>query len=315
MNALHRMGLYSGIDGVRLDEAGLPQSAVALAYQNRLPITEEIGDGSDTALVLRCVPLIDNGAVTGALVLVRDVSDLRRRDRLLLSKDAAIREVHHRVKNNLQTISSLLRLQSRRMPAGEARHALEESERRVRSIAVVHEILSRDTADAVDFNDILPSLARMAEDLGRDDRPVLVEYHGEAGQLQASLATPLAVVITELLQNAAEHGWGEGAGYPGDDHALLASDASVGPPGKKRPLRVDVELCRSDGELRVTVRDNGVGLPPGFSIDDTSSLGLSIVRSLVETQMGGTITMHTDGGTLVELVIPVQPPSDDLESL
>jgi two-component sensor histidine kinase len=315
VNALHRMGLYSGIDGVRLDEAGLPQSAVALAYQNRLPITEEIGDGSDTALVLRCVPLIDNGAVTGALVLVRDVSDLRRRDRLLLSKDAAIREVHHRVKNNLQTISSLLRLQSRRMPAGEARHALEESERRVRSIAVVHEILSRDTADAVDFNDILPSLARMAEDLGRDDRPVVVEYHGEAGQLQASLATPLAVVITELLQNAAEHGWGEGAGYPGDDHAPLASDASVGPPGKKRPLRVDVELCRSDGELRVTVRDNGVGLPPGFSIDDTSSLGLSIVRSLVETQMGGTITMHTDGGTLVELVIPVQPPSDDLESL
>ena len=116
------------------------------------------------------MPLLDSGAVTGALVLMRDVSDLRRRDRLLLSKDAAIREVHHRVKNNLQTISSLLRLQSRRMPTGQPRHALEEAERRVRSIAVVHEILSRDTADEVDFNDILPSLVRMAEDLGRDDR-------------------------------------------------------------------------------------------------------------------------------------------------
>src|SRR6202035_2019422 len=132
---------------------------------------------------------------------------LRRRDRLLLSKDAAIREVHHRVKNNLQTISSLLRLQSRRMPTGQPRHALEEAERRVRSIAVVHEILSRDTADEVDFNDILPSLVRMAEDLGRDDRPVRIHHRGKAGALPAAVATPQAVVITELLQNAAEHAW------------------------------------------------------------------------------------------------------------
>ncbi len=149
--------------------------------------------------------------MTGALVLMRDVSDLRRRDRLLLSKDAAIREVHHRVKNNLQTISSLLRLQSRRMPTGQPRHALEEAERRVRSIAVVHEILSRDTADEVDFNDILPSLRPHGGGPG-PGRPAgaRISYRGEAGELQASVATPLAVVITELLQNAAEHAWPEG---------------------------------------------------------------------------------------------------------
>ncbi len=212
VNALHRMGVYSGIDGVRLDEAGLHQSAISLAYQTRLPAEEEIGDGGDISVVIRCVPLLNRGHITGALVLMRDVSDLRRRDRLLLSKDAAIREVHHRVKNNLQTISSLLRLQARRMPPGEARQALEESERRVRSIAVVHEILSRDTTDEVDFNDILPALARMAEDLGGTDRPVRITYRGEAGELQASIATPLAVVITELLQNAAEHAFPTGPG-------------------------------------------------------------------------------------------------------
>ncbi len=315
VNALHRMGVYSGLEGVRLDEAGLEQSAVSLAYQTRLPSTEEIGDGTDTAVVLRCIPLLDNGTMTGALVLMRDVSDLRRRDRLLLSKDAAIREVHHRVKNNLQTISSLLRLQSRRMPTGEPRHALEEAERRVRSIAVVHEILSRDTADEVDFNDILPSLVRMAEDLGRDDRPVRINYRGEAGELQAAVATPLAVVVTELLQNAAEHAWpevpatdGGGAGAGG-----VGLDGS-GPDGE-RALRVDVELFRTDAELRVTVRDNGVGLPPGFSIDDTSSLGLSIVRNLIGTQMGGTITMRNDRGTVVDVIIPVDHPTDDLENL
>jgi two-component system, sensor histidine kinase PdtaS len=300
VNALHRMGVYSGIEGVRLDEAGLDQAAVSLAYQTRLPATEEIGDGSDIAVVLRCIPLLENAAVTGALVLMRDVSDLRRRDRLLLSKDAAIREVHHRVKNNLQTISSLLRLQSRRLPTGQPRHALEEAERRVRSIAVVHEILSRDTADEVDFNDILPSLLRMAEDLGRDDRAVRITYRGEAGQLHASVATPLAVVITELLQNAAEHAW---------------PDGGEGVDGHGGPLQVDVELHRTDTELRVTVRDNGIGLPPGFSIDKTSSLGLSIVRNLVGTQMGGRIVMRSDGGTVVQVVIPVDHPADDLATL
>jgi two-component sensor histidine kinase len=301
VNALHRLGLYSGIEGVRLDEAGLEQTAVSLAYQTHLPAVEEVGDG-ETSVIIRCVPLLDQGAVQGALVLLRDVSDLRHRDRLLMSKDAAIREVHHRVKNNLQTISSLLRIQSRRMAPGEARHALEESERRVRSIAVVHEILSRDTTDEVDFNDILPSLVRMAEDMGSADRPVRISYRGEAGCLLASVATPLAVVLNELLQNAAEH--------------APAGSLDIGTPSSEpRPLVVDLELARTDKELRVVVRDNGVGLPPGFSIDNTSTLGLSIVRGLVGTQLGGTIDMRTDGGTVVELSIPLDHASDDLENL
>jgi two-component sensor histidine kinase len=229
VNALHRLGLYAGIDGLRLDEAGLEQAAVSLAYQTRLPQVEEVG-ADDTSVIIRCVPLLDQGTVTGALVLLRDVSDLRRRDRLLMSKDAAIREVHHRVKNNLQTISSLLRIQSRRMARGEARHALEESERRVRSIAVVHEILSRDTTDEVDFN-------------------------------------------------------------------------------------VDVELKRTDDELQVVVRDDGEGLPPGFSISQTTTLGLSIVRDLVGSQLAGTIAMRTDGGTVVELSIPIDHVTDDLAAI
>jgi two-component sensor histidine kinase len=312
VNALHRLGLYSGIEGVRLDEAGLEQTAVSLAYQTRLPAVEEVRSG-ETSVIIRCVPLLEQGALSGALVLMRDVSDLRHRDRLLMSKDAAIREVHHRVKNNLQTISSLLRIQSRRMAPGEARHALEESERRVRSIAVVHEILSRDTTDEVDFNEIVPALVRMAEDMSSSDRPVRISYRGEAGNLQASVATPLAVVLTELLQNAAEHAFPEpatvGAGGSGREPAGLAE---VGPAGE---LVVELELQRKDAQLLVTVRDNGVGLPPGFSIVDTSTLGLSIVRGLVRSQLGGTISMTSDGGTIVELVVPVEPPTGELENL
>ncbi|MGI8492340.1 MAG: histidine kinase N-terminal domain-containing protein, partial [Acidimicrobiales bacterium] len=101
VNALHRMGMSSGVDGIRLDEAGLQEKVVTQAFATRSPATEELSGGSDVAGRIRAVPLLDHGSVTGALVLLRDVSDLRRRDRLLLSKDAAIREVHHRVKNNL----------------------------------------------------------------------------------------------------------------------------------------------------------------------------------------------------------------------
>jgi two-component sensor histidine kinase len=288
INALHRMGLYSNVEGSRLDEAGAEETATARAFATRLPVTEEVEQGPDVAVLTRCIPLLEGGAVSGALVLMRDVSDLRRRDRLLLSKDAAIREVHHRVKNNLQTISSLLRLQARRLHAGDGKSALEEAERRIRSIAMVHEILSRDATDQVDFNDILPSLVRMAEDLLPHDQPVRIGVQGEAGELSADVATPLAVILTELLQNAAEH--------------AFPDDASYRP---AEPLRIKVRLNRSDGKLLVEVRDNGAGLPPGFSVDQTTSLGLSIVRDLVRTQLGGTIAMHTDGGTIVELMVPV----------
>jgi two-component sensor histidine kinase len=269
INALHRMGMYSNIEGMRLDEAGVEETATSRAFATALP-------------------------VTGALVLMRDVSDLRRLDRLLLSKDAAIREVHHRVKNNLQTISSLLRLQARRLEPGEGKSSLEEAERRIRSIALVHEILSREATDQVDFNDILPSLARMAEDLLPHDQPVRIGYEGEAGELPAEVATPLAVILTELLQNAAEHAFPE-------DSVIRGAGL----------LRIHVRLAREEGKLLVEVRDNGAGLPDGFSVDQTSSLGLSIVRDLVTTQLAGTIEMHTDGGTVVVLTVPVGGDGED----
>ncbi len=298
VNALHRMGMYSGLEGMRLDEVGIDETAVAQAFSSALSVTEEVEGRPDVTVVIRCMPLLENRKVTGALVLMRDVSDLRRFHRLLLSKDAAIREVHHRVKNNLQTISSLLRLQARRLPPGEGKAALEESERRVRTIALVHEILSRDASDQVDFNDIVPSLLRMAEDLLAPEAHFRIGLDGEAGELPATVATPLAVILTELLQNAAEHA------LPG------GPDGGIVPPGHD-PLRVHVSLIRDDGHLRVQVRDNGQGLPAGFSIEETTSLGLSIVRDLVRTQLGGRIEMRTDGGTVVDVIVPTVPRADE----
>jgi two-component sensor histidine kinase len=217
---------------------------------------------------------------------MRDVSDLRRRDRLLLSKDETIREVHHRVKNNLQTISSLLRLQARRLPAGDGKTALEEAERRIRSIALVHEILSREPGQQVPFNEIVEQVVRMAKDAVVDDTPIAIQVAGDAGELPTEVATPLAVVLTELLQNAAEHAFD---GVP------------------KADRRVDVHLANDGETVTVHVRDNGQGLPEGFQVEKTNSLGLSIVRNLVIGQLMGSIEMSTDGGTVVVLQFPAIP--------
>ncbi len=293
VNALHRMGVYSNAEGARLDEVGVEASAITEAWDAALPVTEELEQRPDVIVLLRVLPLFDSrpGApsplITGGIVLLRDVSDVRRKDRQLLSKDATIREVHHRVKNNLQTIGSLLRLQGRRLPPGEGREALAEAERRIRAIALVHEILSREAGEQVPFDQIVGFLIRMAEDATiSPDAPVRFTVKGAAGDLPATLATPLAVVLSELLQNAVEHGYPEGSGGG----------------------HVSIALANDGTRLKVVVQDDGKGLPSGFTIDRTRSLGLSIARDLVTTQMGGTITLSGSQGATVVLDVPVPPP-------
>jgi two-component sensor histidine kinase len=222
---------------------------------------------------------------------MRDVSELRRRDRMLLSKDATIREIHHRVKNNLQTIASLLRLQARRLSSPEAKQALEESVRRIRSIALVHETLAYEAGNTVPFGEIIRPLVRVVEDgLVSPDRHIRFTVEGDPGDLPAEVATPLAVVLTELLQNAVEHGFPDNGS------------------GHTREGFVTVRLVREGDEAVVEVVDNGVGLPPGFSPETASGLGLSIVRTLVQSELAGELTMKNDGGTRVHLRVPIAAP-------
>jgi two-component sensor histidine kinase len=204
-------------------------------------------------------------------MLLRDVSELRRRDRMILSKDATIREIHHRVKNNLQTISALLRLQGRRLESAEAKAAVAESVRRIRTIALVHETLSREPGDDVAFIEIVRPLLRLVEEsLQSPDRPMRFKVIGDGGRLPATVVTPLSVVLTELLQNAIDHGFPEGEGGG----------------------NVVVSLNTVDAELQIEVIDDGRGIPEGFNLADQTGLGLSIVRTLVTTELAGSIDMR-----------------------
>lgn len=289
MNALHRMGFLSNVIGSRLEEIGIPGNIVKKTFENGRPITDEIEPRLNVSLAISCIPLLDGTVVDGSLVMLRDVTDLRRLDRLLHSKDATIREIHHRVKNNLQTISSLLQLQARRLEAGEARTALEEAHRRVRSIALVHEILSRDASEQVAFNEIMEPLVRVATQTAiGSDQHIDFDVEGDAGELEAEIATPLAVVVAEILANAVEHAFIDGKTHDG------------------QPPNVVVSLQSDKRVLQVEIRDNGLGLPEDFSIHRTKSLGLSITRSLVTSQLLGTIDMYTDGGTVVNLTVPLK---------
>ena len=292
ISALHRMGIHQNLEGLRVSELGLDDESIRTAFTMAVPVTEEVDSGTGSTILLRCIPLLEAGRVSGAVVLMRDVSEVRRRDRLLLSKDATIREIHHRVKNNLQTISSLLRLQGRRLDVPEAKLAIEESVRRISSIALVHETLSREAGEDVAFMEILRPLVRMVEEsLVSPEHVVEFSIEGDPGVLPAIVATPMAVVLNELLQNVV-------------DHAYPAGDDDARPPGTVR-----VVLGNDTHELMVRVIDDGVGLPEGFSVTSAKGLGLSIVRALVTSDLQGTIDMFEplDGrpGTVVELRVPL----------
>jgi two-component sensor histidine kinase len=287
-SALHRVGISANAVGQTLSELGVIDSSVRQAFERREPVVEEFEQTSEVTLLTRCIPIVDEvdgePVVTGAVMLLRDVSELRRRDRLLLSKDATIREIHHRVKNNLQTISSLLRLQARRLESPEAKAAVAESVRRIRTIALVHETLSREPGDDVAFVEIVRPLLRLVEEsLQSPERPMRFMVIGDGGRLAATVVTPLSVVLTELLQNAVDHGFPEGDG------------------GGNVAVRLQVE----ESELEIAVIDDGRGIPAGFKLADAKGLGLSIVRTLVTTELAGTIEMrpaHADELAEVEFV-------------
>jgi two-component sensor histidine kinase len=299
VSALHRVGITSNVVGQSLSELGFADSPLRQSYERQAPVIEEFEQTPDVTLLVRCLPIMENETVTGGLILLRDVTEVRRRDRMLLSKDATIREIHHRVKNNLQTISSLLRLQARRLTSPEAKSAVQESVRRIRTIALVHETLSREPGDEVAFIEIVRPLMRLAEEgLQSPDRPVQFVVQGDGGRLPATIATPLSVVLTELLQNAVDHGFPEG------------SEGGT----------VVVQLGGSDEEIHLKIINDGRGLDPHFDLDGVTGLGLSIVRTLVTTELNGSITMrpgmpedfeavgvagHRRGdGTVVELRLP-----------
>jgi two-component sensor histidine kinase len=292
LSAYRRLGLTADLTGRHLGEvtAGLARRAqpvdegLSMAISGWAARQAEVEAGGATVR-LRVIPLTAGAERAAALVLCRDVTEVRRQERELVGKDATIREIHHRVKNNLQTVAALLRLQGRRLPAAEetARDALVEAERRIGSIALVHETLSRTLDEHVDFDEVADRVAALVDLAGVGG--VRVARDGSFGPLVPEVATPLALVLVELVQNAAEHGLGEDGG------------------------QVFVQVRRGPRALCLTVWDDGPGKGGGADLTAGAGLGLQIVRTLVESELGGEITSSRapdeGGGVRVTVTVPL----------
>jgi two-component sensor histidine kinase len=289
LSAFNRLGFVDELEGESLVEVAtqiLPEKrqfdeSLPVVVGGRAPWRADL-DARGVTVSLRTIPLRDHGTRIGAIVLCRDVTEIRHQEQELITKDATIREIHHRVKNNLQTVASLLRIQGRRTRSEEAREALSHAMRRVAAIAVVHDTLSEGLAQNVDFDDVFDRVLKLvAEVAAAPNTRARTRSSGRFGTLPSAYATPLALALTELVTNAVEHGL---AGQEGD---------------------VEIIAERNDETLEVRVRDTGSGLPEG---QVGNGLGTQIVRTLIQGELSGTIDWHTltGSGTEVTIEIPLR---------
>jgi len=275
-----KLGLRKVV-GSRLDERRMPGAAVLKTNRFRIHSELEI-QVRDAVIIKRVIPLGAAGRDREQFAVICDVTDLRRRERQRLVKAAVVQEIHHRVKNNLQTIASLLRLQLRRASSEVTKRALRESVNRILSIATVHDFLSREGTEAVDMKELGASLLHSVLN-SQAAAQVRSQVSGPHVSIGAAQATPLALAVNELVLNAAEHAF-----------------------RGRAPGQVNLNLWREGNNLVLEVRDNGVGLPPRFSLDASPNLGLQIVRTLVTQDLKGRFEMGSDDGTWARIVVPLE---------
>ena len=216
-----------------------------------------------------------------------DITETKRAEQVirasLREKELLLKEIHHRVKNNLQLTSSLLRLQVARVPEEGTRQSLRESQDRIRSIALVHEMLYRSSdLSRVNFGDYVRILLRqLFRSHGVDSRRLTYAQDIQSVVFGIDTAVPCGLILNELVANALKHA------FPG---------TAAG--------SIQVHMTRMDDHYRLTVRDDGVGLPPDFDVTRSETLGLQLVRTLAD-QLEGRVEFRVAGGTEVVVTFPI----------
>lgn len=234
-------------------------------------------------LFMKVIPVAARPKGGSAVVILQDITELHKKDEELLIKSVVIKEIHHRVKNNLQTIVSLLRLQERRAESGEAKSVLQDCIGRVNSIAVVHEYLSQQDAGLIDVGKVARSIYQaLVSSMLNSDFVLKSCFETDDVLLPSEKATSIALILNELLQNAIEHGFsGRSAGV------------------------LTVRFTDSGSCYNLLIADNGNGLPKDFDINK-GNLGLKIIKTMAESDLHGyfSISNADNGGTLASVVIP-----------
>ena len=207
---------------------------------------------------------------------------LREEARRAEALSTLIQEMHHRIKNNLQTVADLLSLEMSASPSPAARKSLRDSVTRIKSIAAVHELLSLEQLRLTDITELARQVCDISlKQLVHPNRQVTAEIHGPPIYLPSKQATALALVMNELIANALEHAF-----------SLSGRDR-----------RLEICLVQDGAQVTVTIADNGRGLPPEFNATGRRGLGLQIVEALVTKDLAGTLQLgnRPEGGSLATL--------------
>ncbi|MFR4383664.1 MAG: sensor histidine kinase [Phascolarctobacterium sp.] len=235
-------------------------------------------------LSMRVLPVVPKPRGGCAVVILKDITELRKKDEELSIKSVVIKEIHHRVKNNLQTIASLLRLQERRTQNSETKTVLRDCIGRVNSIAIVHEYLSQQDTGLINVGKVAKGIyqAIISSMLAYD---FVLETHFSAAEVQlpSDKATNIALILNELLQNAIEHA------FVGRNHGSL-----------------QVDFTEEVDKYTLSIIDDGIGLPKDFQITGRKSLGLKIIKTMAESDLHGSFILRNNaqGGTQALVTIP-----------
>jgi two-component sensor histidine kinase len=290
-----RLGYADNLVKTQLQELETNEYICFKAMERGVCLEQRVQE-QDLVWIKRVVPLVSGDATgwrarligrravpTGAVVAIQDVTDELRKEQELRIKTAMIQEIHHRVKNNLQTIAALLRLQARRTASPEVADQLRESVGRIISIAVVHEFLSHEETTVINIHEVSNRiLAEVRNGILDRMRPINLSLEGTRGfLLPAQQATSCALIINELVQNAVEH-------------------AFVGLPGGN----IVVKLAEQGDSMCIEIQDDGRGLPHGFDIVRQGGLGLQIVRSLVREDLKGEFELTNGQGVHAVVSFP-----------
>lgn len=237
-------------------------------------------------LSIRILPVVPVPKGGCALVIIQDITELRKKDQELLIKSVVIKEIHHRVKNNLQTIASLLRLQSRRAQSAEAKAVLTDCIGRVNSIAIVHEYLSQHEDGLINVAQVAKGIYKaIVSSMLHPEFQLKTEFQAQELLLPSEKATSIALILNELLQNSIEHAF-EG----------------------RREGTLQVFFQGNGGYYELVITDDGVGLPQDFDINKTISLGLKIIKTMSETELKGNFIFENrpEGGTKAMIRFPME---------
>ena len=296
-----RLGYLDSLLGKRTSELKTEDEALVVrAWRERRCLEQETQEGH-RVWIKKVIPLTSRGEwlaglhrflgspplephLVGALLTVHDETEVRRKERELKVKSAMIQEIHHRVKNNLQVIAALLRMQARRSESEEVRRALNDSVARILSVAVVHEFFAQQEAKIINIRDVSQRIVNHTrQGILHLDKRIRLTLSGPGIYLPAQQATTCALIINELLQNAVEHGY-----------------------ERKPGGTISVDL-RDDGDrVVIAVVDDGQGLPEDFSLEQADSLGLQIVQTLVHDDLKGQFELREGDGVSAIVTFPKQ---------